>query len=81
MKFAIATVEFWRSVGFDTTKWRKSIDETLALVHLQYAKVLVDDIKNNENIEIYDAHDTKFINLLKSEIWTEIEEDEETEEP
>ncbi len=81
MKFAIATVEFWQSVGFDTTKWRKSIDETLALVHLEYAKVLVDDIKNNENIKIYDAHDTEFINLLKSEIWTEIEEDEEIEEP
>ena len=40
MKFSIATVEFWQSVGFDTTNWRKSIDGTKALVHDKFPQVL-----------------------------------------
>ena len=53
MKFSIATVAFWQSVGFDTTNWRKSIDGTKALVHAKFASVLVD--LDNENVITLDV--------------------------
>ena len=71
MEFAIATVEFWESVGFNTDNWRKSTDEKYALVHLEYAKVLVDI--GNDNIQVYRINDPAFKELLSSELWSTID--------
>ena len=65
MKFSIATVEFWQSVGFDTTNWRKSIDGTKALVHDKFARVLVD--LNNENVVTLDADSEEFKQIINEE--------------
>lgn len=65
MKFSIATVEFWQSVGFDTTNWRKSIDGTKALVHDKFARVLVD--LNNENVITLDADSEEFKQIINEE--------------
>ena len=65
MKFSIATVEFWQSVGFDTTNWRKSIDGTKALVHDKFASVLVD--LNNENVITLDVDSEEFKQIINDE--------------
>ena len=73
MKFAIASIEFWQSVGFNVDNWRKSVDKTKALVHLEYAKVLVPDAETNPEVTIYTAPSEEFTELLTSEEWTEPE--------
>ena len=75
MEFCIATIEYWQSVGFDCTNWRKSVDETKAMVHSEYAKVLV-DIRDNPNVEIYLSPSMEFTELLNSDEWTEKGEEE-----
>ena len=65
MKFSIATVEFWQSVGFDTTYWRKSIDGTKALVHDKFASALVD--LNNENVITLDVDSEEFKQIINEE--------------
>ena len=75
MEFCIATIEYWQSIGFDCTNWRKSVDETKAIVHSEYAKVLV-DIRDNPNVEIYLYPSREFIELLNSDEWTKKGEEE-----
>lgn len=53
MQFAIALVTYFQQHGFDTIDWRKSIDGTQALVHLEYAKTLISDIETDNNVTIY----------------------------
>lgn len=65
MNFSIATVEFWQSVGFDTTNWRKSIDGTKALVHDKFASALVD--LNNENVITLDVDSEEFKQIINEE--------------
>ena len=65
MKFSIATVAFWQSVGFDTTNWRKSIDGTKALVHDKFASALVD--LNNENVITLDVDSEEFKQIINEE--------------
>ena len=65
MKFSIATIEFWQSVGFDTTNWRKSIDGTKALVHDKFARVLVN--LDNENVITLDADSEEFKQIINEE--------------
>lgn len=76
MEFAIATVDFWDSVGFNTTNWRKSTDGTQALVHLEYALILVD--KDDTNMQIYKAGSPEFKELLASKLWSELPEEGDT---
>lgn len=72
MEFAIATVGFWEERGFNCQKWRKSIDETKALVHLAYAELLIPDIRTHEGIEVHSHPSEEFIALLSSSEWTEV---------
>ena len=65
MKFSIATVEFWQSVGFDVSNWRKSIDGTKALVHAKFAMALVD--LNNENVTTLDVDSEEFKQIINEE--------------
>ena len=74
MKFAIASIEFWQNVGFNVDNWRKSVDETKALVHLEYAKVLVPDAETNPEVTIYTAPSGEFSDLLNSEEWAQEED-------
>lgn len=73
MKFSIATITFWESVGFDTTNWRKSIDGLKALVHDKYARTLVD--LDNENVLTLDVDSQEFKEIIQNEFTKE--EDEE----
>ena len=74
MKFAIALISFWQNAGFNVDNWRKSVDKTKALVHLEYAKVLVPDAETNPEVTIYTAPSEEFSDLLNSEEWAPQEE-------
>ena len=69
MQFAIATVAFWQSVGFDCATWRKSLDGTLAICHVEYSEVLVPDAAINPNITAYDCPGDALTALLSSAAW------------
>ena len=53
MKFAVAKTDYWKLKGFDVTEWRKSEDGELALVHDSFARILLSDIDNDNNVKIY----------------------------
>lgn len=53
MKFAIAKTAYWKLKGFDVTEWRKSEDGELALVHDSFARMLLPNIDNDNNVKIY----------------------------
>lgn len=72
MKFCIANTSYWESIGYNPTHWRKSIDGTKALCHLQFAEVLSKkNIEDDSNIAVYDIQDEEFKRLLNSPEWTE----------
>jgi len=70
MEFAVATVSFWESVGFDCSNWRKSNDSTQAMVHLQYAMDLVPNVASNSNVAVYNSPSDALTTLLSSAEWT-----------
>ena len=75
MEFCIASVAFWQSHDFDTSSWRKSIDGTLALVHRTYAEVLVPDVDEWEEVQVYRAPSVEFDAVLASDVWSRWEEE------
>jgi hypothetical protein len=70
MDFCIATVAFWQSHGFDTSNWRKSIDGTLALVHRTYAEVLVPDIGELDEVQVYRSPSAELDGVLGGVEWS-----------
>ena len=74
MKFCIATVDYWESVGFDTTNWRKSTDGLKAMCHDKFARTLV-NIKDNENVATYDIDSEEFAQIISNE-FTDFEDEE-----
>ena len=69
MEFAIATCELWSEYGYNIKRWRKSVDGTKALVHLEYAEILVPDIASDPEIVVYSYFDPEFEVLLNSPEW------------
>lgn len=69
MKVAIASVPFWESLGFNTTEWRKSLDGSLAMCHLEYAEMFATNIETNTAVTIYDRIDPDFQTLINSPAW------------
>ena len=70
MNFAIGDTEYYNSLGFDTTHWRKSLDGTLSVVHYDTVQFLADDSK----LTIYRHDDEAFREVMMSEEWSEKEE-------
>lgn len=73
MKFCIALVSFWQSVGFDTEYWRTSTDGTKALCHDKFARTLIPDIDTNPNVQVYDIDSEAFNKIIVDEFTEEIE--------
>lgn len=72
MNFAIGNTEYYDSLGFDTTHWRKSIDGIQSVVHYDTVQFLADE----SEITIYRHDDDEFREVMMSEEWTEqVEED------
>lgn len=68
MKFVIAKIEFFERLGYNTRYWRKSIDGTKTICHLEYAEILVHDLENNPNVQIVDA--TEAQNIMDTDEWS-----------
>lgn len=73
MKFCIALISFWQSVGFDTSSWRTSTDGTKALCHDKFARTLVADVDANPNVQVYDIDSEAFNMIIANEFTEEIE--------
>ncbi|MGW7931890.1 hypothetical protein ACWEWU_09550 [Staphylococcus xylosus] len=71
MKFVIASVNFFEGIGYNTTHWRKSVNQQKAIVHLDYAVILAKNLKDNTKVQILDA--TEAYELMKSPEWTDNE--------
>lgn len=69
MKFAIGDLEYFNSLGFNTTHWRKSVDGTKAMAHSEFVLTLAD----KEQLEIYDIQGEDFRALLASPEWSKEE--------
>lgn len=70
MKFCIANTSYWESIGYNPIYWRKSIDGTKALCHLEYGEILAKNLDDNPNVQIYDNTDKQFQAILNSAEWT-----------
>jgi len=73
MRYAITKVETAEEYGFNTEKFRKSVDGLKCLWHYEDAKIVVTDIDTNENFTVLNKADTEA--MLKGSEWT-IEEEE-----
>lgn len=65
MKFTIAKTDYWKLKGFDVTEWRKSKDGKLALVHDNFARMLLPDLDNDNNVKIYPFDSEKLKEVLE----------------
>ncbi|MFQ8600645.1 MAG: hypothetical protein ACLSAP_08730 [Oscillospiraceae bacterium] len=73
MRFAVAPVAFWEAHGFDTRYWRKSVDETYALVHDEFARRLVPDLQAHPEVQVYQCPGAALDELLESPAWSPAE--------
>lgn len=72
MNFAIGNTEYFNTLGFDTTHWRKSLDGTQTVVHYDTVQFLADE----SEITLYRHDDESFREVMMSKEWTEqVEED------
>ena len=71
MKFAIGLVDFFESLGFNTMHWRKSLDKSKAICHLEYAEILAHDLHNNPKVQIVDAPEAQDIMATDEWSWEE----------
>lgn len=71
MKFCIANTSYWESIGYNPIHWRKSINGTKALCHLEYGEILAKGLESNENVQIYDVIDEQFQSILASAEWAQ----------
>ena len=67
MNFAIGNTEYYDSLGFDTTHWRKSLDGTQSVVHYDTVQFLADE----SEITLYRHDDEAFREVMMSKEWTE----------
>ena len=72
MNFAIGNTEYYDSLGFDTTHWRKALDGTQSVVHYDTVQFLADE----SEITIYRHDDDEFREVMMSKEWTEQMEEE-----
>lgn len=68
MQFAIAETTLFNQLGFNTDKWRKSLDGTHTLVHWDMVK---EPLKFQTEYEVYRHDDEAFQQLMNSPEWTE----------
>jgi hypothetical protein len=73
MKFCIGTVEYFESIGFDTSDWRKSTDGTKVIAHENFVKILIPNPENDANLTIYNCPSDELNEILNSTEWKQEE--------
>ena len=76
MRFAIASTEYFQSLGFNTEHWRKNLDGTEAVCHAEFALTL----GNARDMDIYEYDSEEFLERINGEGWVESYEELENEE-
>ena len=71
MKFVIAEISFFERLGYNTKYWRKSVDVSKTICHLEYAEILAHDLEKNENVQIVDASEAQDIMATDEWSWEE----------
>lgn len=71
IKFCIATVTYWTEKGYNPSTWRKSVDGTKAMCHLEYGEILAKNLEDNPNVQIFDCASDEFQTLLASSEWVQ----------
>lgn len=71
MKFAIAELSYFDSLGYDTSNWRKSLDGSKAVVHYEFAMILCDE----SALDVYNHDDEEFKTILDGPGWMSEEEE------
>lgn len=83
MWFAVATLRYWKSRGFNTENWRVSYtyegDDRLALVHEKYAEALCGSLEDDSNVKSYDVDTDEFSQLIREHFTEKAEDITETE--
>lgn len=69
MRFCIALVSYWNSIGFDTTNWRKTNDGLRAVAHYEYIKMLHPNADSDLNIQIFFAGGADLDKVLTENQW------------
>ena len=72
MKFVIAEISFFERLGYNTKYWRKSVDVSKTICHLEYAEILAHDLHNNPKVQIVDASEAQ--DIMATEEWTQEED-------
>ncbi|MEY8560128.1 hypothetical protein AALF85_05465 [Jeotgalicoccus halotolerans] len=71
MQFVVAETMLFNQLGFNTDKWRKSLNGAYALVHYDLVE---EPLKNETEYTVYRHDDAEFKKLMASDEWTEQEE-------
>lgn len=73
MQYAVAETTLFHQLGFNTDKWRKSLDGAQALVHYDMVE---EALKNETDYDVFRHDDETFKALMNSSEWTEEVEEE-----
>ena len=68
MQFAVAETTLFNQLGFNTDKWRKSLDGTLALVHYDMVKRV---LEQRTEYTLYRHDDETIREVMMSKEWME----------
>ena len=71
MKFVIAEISFFERLGYNTKYWRKSVDVSKTICHLEYAEILAHDLESNDKVQIVDAPEAQDIMATDEWSWEE----------
>ena len=72
MKFVIAEISFFERLGYNTKYWRKSVDVSKTICHLEYAEILAHDLESNDKVQIVDAPEAS--EIMATDEWSQEEE-------
>ena len=68
MKFVIAEISFFERLGYNTKYWRKSVDVSKTICHLEYAEILTHDLESNDKVQIVDAPEAS--EIMDTDEWS-----------
>ena len=71
MKFVIAEISFFERLGYNTKYWRKSVDGTKTICHLEYAEILAHDLETNDKVQIVETSEAQDIMATNEWSWEE----------
>ena len=69
MEFVVATIEFWLDHFVPTSHLAKSWDNKLALMHIEFAEIMVPGVREMPEVRIFEYNTEELNSFLVSEEW------------